>query len=406
VQVGIDTFLFSGQYTDVATLSVLSKYTAGSTYFYPAFSASRDGRLSCCVGYSVATQLFDRSVTTARPNRVFALQCCRSRAYFVPCLLAMQVSSPSPWLMLFNSLSPNPYPPGAKFEHELHHVLTRATAFEAVMRVRATRGIRFSNFYGNYFIRGTDLLALPNCTADSSFSLDMAYDEAVLSAQAVTIQVSPLVFCCVWRIFGDPAGGVGLLSDFSVPCAFREHRPLLHPLIAYRLLVFLEQAALLYTSAAGERRIRVHTMVIPVTAVSKHAPPCFASALFCKTADRVLVLHLVTPSAPTCLYAPIPTTCVFAYNVFQSVAEMTESLDIDCAMNLLSKQATEIAQKTGTVLHNLRLVCWLCLNESYIELTAALRDGFNALLSLLGADMCRRFCTPQAWRTPGSACTS
>jgi protein transport protein SEC24 len=68
-------------------------------------------------------------------------------------------------------------------------VLTRATAFEAVMRVRATRGIRFSNFYGNYFIRGTDLLALPNCTADSSFSLDMAYDEAVLSAQAVTIQV-------------------------------------------------------------------------------------------------------------------------------------------------------------------------------------------------------------------------
>jgi hypothetical protein len=27
---------------------------------------------------------------------------------------------------------------------------------------------------------------------------------------------------------------------------------------------------------------------------------------------------------------------------------MTESLDIDCAMNLLAKQAAEIAQKTGT----------------------------------------------------------
>lgn len=78
---------------------------------------------------------------------------------------------------------------GTKFEHDLHHVLTRATAFEAVMRVRATRGIRFSNFYGNYFIRGTDLLALPNCTSDSSFSLDMAYDENILSAQAITIQV-------------------------------------------------------------------------------------------------------------------------------------------------------------------------------------------------------------------------
>jgi len=59
------------------------------------------------------------------------------------------------------------------------------------MRVRATRGIRFSNFYGNYFVRGTDLLALPNCTADSSFSLDMAYDESVLAAQV------PIIFMAV-----------------------------------------------------------------------------------------------------------------------------------------------------------------------------------------------------------------
>lgn len=55
------------------------------------------------------------------------------------------------------------------------------------MRVRATRGIRFSAFYGNYFVRGADLLALPNCSTDSSFSLDMAYDETVLSAQATQL---------------------------------------------------------------------------------------------------------------------------------------------------------------------------------------------------------------------------
>ena len=53
------------------------------------------------------------------------------------------------------------------------------------MRVRATRGMRITNFYGNYFIRGTDLLALPNCTADTSFALDMAYDESMLAAQVV-----------------------------------------------------------------------------------------------------------------------------------------------------------------------------------------------------------------------------
>jgi protein transport protein SEC24 len=59
------------QYTDLATISVLSKYTAGQTYYYPGFNVNRDG---------------------------------------------------------------------AKFERELFRCLTRATGFEAVMRVRATRG--------------------------------------------------------------------------------------------------------------------------------------------------------------------------------------------------------------------------------------------------------------------------
>lgn len=45
LQVCVDTFLFSGQYTDLATVSVLSKYTAGSTYYYPAFVSGRDGEL-------------------------------------------------------------------------------------------------------------------------------------------------------------------------------------------------------------------------------------------------------------------------------------------------------------------------------------------------------------------------
>jgi protein transport protein SEC24 len=145
LQIAVDTFLFSAQYTDLATISVLSKYTAGACFYYPAFNSLRDG---------------------------------------------------------------------AKFERELTHTLTQSTGFEAVMRVRATRGIRITNFYGNYFVRGTDLLALPNVTSDTSFALDLAYDESMLSAQAITVQ-----------------------------------------------------AALLYTSSNGERRIRIHTIVLPVTQV-------------------------------------------------------------------------------------------------------------------------------------------
>ena len=45
------------------------------------------------------------------------------------------------------------------------------TAFEAVMRTRVTKGMRISNYYGNFFIRGTDLMALPNVNSDSVFGL-------------------------------------------------------------------------------------------------------------------------------------------------------------------------------------------------------------------------------------------
>lgn len=174
LQIAVDVFQFSNQFADVATLSILAKYSSGSCYYYPGFYAPRDGQ---------------------------------------------------------------------KFHSDLTHLLTRATGFEAVMRVRATRGIRISNFYGNYFIRGTDLLALPNCHSDSVFALDMTYDDPVLNASAVTIQ-----------------------------------------------------AALLYTTSSGERRIRVHTMVVPVT---------------------------------------------------QSVPELLESVDLDCCVNILAKQAVELAQKSG-----------------------------------------------------------
>ena len=82
------------------------------------------------------------------------------------------------------------------------------------MRVRCTRGMRISNFYGNYFIRGTDLLALPNCHADSTFGVELSYADTVVSASVISVQ-----------------------------------------------------AALLYTTSSGERRIRVHTIAAPVTTV-------------------------------------------------------------------------------------------------------------------------------------------
>ncbi|XP_031841096.1 protein transport protein Sec24AB isoform X2 [Nomia melanderi] len=93
----------------------------------------------------------------------------------------------------------------------LRRYLARKIGFEAVMRVRCTRGLSIHTFHGNFFVRSTDLLSLPNVNPDAGFGMQISIEEN--------------------------------LSDVQNVCF---------------------QAALLYTSSKGERRIRVHTLCLPV----------------------------------------------------------------------------------------------------------------------------------------------
>lgn len=102
----------------------------------------------------------------------------------------------------------------ARFEADMRHYLTRAIGFEAVMRLRCTRGISIHTFHGNFFVRSTDLIALPNVCPDASYAIQMTISED--------------------------------LKEFSQVAL---------------------QAALLYTASNGERRIRVHTIALPVVTV-------------------------------------------------------------------------------------------------------------------------------------------
>ncbi|KAF9900060.1 COPII subunit [Linnemannia zychae] len=143
-QVCVDMFLFGSQYSDVATLSCLPRFTGGSTFFYPAFTAAKSED-------------------------------------------------------------------ALKFAHELAEFLSQRIALEAVIRVRASKGLRMSAFYGNFFVRSTDLLSLPNVPRDQSYSIEVSFDD-----------------------------------NLSIP-------------------VVCFQTALLHTSSSGERRIRVLTLALPVT---------------------------------------------------------------------------------------------------------------------------------------------
>ena len=94
---------------------------------------------------------------------------------------------------------------------ELRRNLTRPTGWEAVMRIRCSRGLRISAFHGHFFVRSTDLLALPQVDPDKAFAVQVAHEDAVVQGGAAFIQ-----------------------------------------------------CALLYTASCGERRIRVHTLALPI----------------------------------------------------------------------------------------------------------------------------------------------
>ena len=51
--------------------------------------------------------------------------------------------------------------------------LTRKIGFEAVMRIRCSRGMSLHTFHGHFFVRSTDLLSLPNVNPDSGFGMQV-----------------------------------------------------------------------------------------------------------------------------------------------------------------------------------------------------------------------------------------
>ena len=98
-----------------------------------------------------------------------------------------------------------------KFGTEFSSYLSSEIGLEAVLRVRATTGLRMSTFYGNFFNRSSDLCAFPAFPRDQAYVVEVAIDETI---------TKPVV--CM-------------------------------------------QTAVLHTTSNGERRIRVMTLALPTT---------------------------------------------------------------------------------------------------------------------------------------------
>merc|ERR1719361_1493666 len=83
-------------------------------------------------------------------------------------------------------------PMAAKFESALHRYLTRKIGFEAVMRIRCTRGLSLHTFHGNFFVRSTDLLSLPNINPDAGFGMQVSIEDDLRDSREVTLQAALL----------------------------------------------------------------------------------------------------------------------------------------------------------------------------------------------------------------------
>lgn len=66
-----------------------------------------------------------------------------------------------------------------KFAHEFGAVLASPISYEAVLRLRCTKGLRATQFYGNFFVRSTDLLALPAVPLDQNYAIECEIEETI-----------------------------------------------------------------------------------------------------------------------------------------------------------------------------------------------------------------------------------
>ena len=82
-----------------------------------------------------------------------------------------------------------------KFAREFSDYLSAEIGLEAVLRVRATTGLRMNTFYGNFFNRSSDLCAFPAFPRDQSYVVEVAIDES-LARGFVTLQTAVLHTTC------------------------------------------------------------------------------------------------------------------------------------------------------------------------------------------------------------------
>lgn len=298
--------------------SAASCYSIRRAAWRPAWDACRRATSApairthcCCQTVRARARAQPRSTHRARAEstsefyKTFALDCSRAQLSVDVNLFGQQFTD----VASFNTMPQLTGGELRKYEwpftaeqvaNDLERCVTRETGLEAVMRVRCSKGLSVSAHHGNLFVRSTDLLALPNVDADKAFVVQLK-SEGLASRRTASLQ-----------------------------------------------------AALLYTTAKGQRRIRVMTVCLPV--VNKLAD------IF-KYADQHAVVNIMTKMA------------------------IKKALDSN-----LADAREALVNKVGNAAHSRRRLCWRSFSP---------HTDFRSALTFWP---CIDACLPRRKRRPANWC--
>ncbi|KAJ7081681.1 protein transporter SEC24 [Mycena crocata] len=82
-----------------------------------------------------------------------------------------------------------------KFAREFGDVVAMPIMLECITRVRASRGLRMASFHGNFFVRSTDLLAMPTVPQNQSYAIEIDIEDT-LTTPFVVLQAGMLHTTC------------------------------------------------------------------------------------------------------------------------------------------------------------------------------------------------------------------
>jgi len=185
---------------------------------------------------------------------------------------------------------------GEAFHRDMYRNITRYTAFEGLMVIRASKGLRVAERYGNFFAREAEEMEIPVINCDSSFGIMLSHESKVTTKEAAI------------------------------------------------------QTALLYTTPEGQRRIRIHTISLPVTSalcnLFRHADLDTIINLSLKQAVNQL-LYKVTPVNARKALAQACIDSLFVYRKYCSTQHSPGQLILPEPLKLLPLATL------GMIKHNL-----------------------------------------------------